>query len=289
VHTHLLKVMRTRCTRYAAHNRTGVSAFGETTSISDLVNGRITVWRQGQDWPLSFGVQSAAKLLKHRNFFYKMGWCTGDKVTLFGVVSSCAVDTFQAVLSLLVAGVLTISYLMYTQSYSRHHHGRLSSEKIRATVASACVVVCLMSGQVILLVSELMAHTVGSTAWHHTPSKIFFHSAFVILYLLIALVILVGCAQAVPVPRVPTMKNAAFILVATFTLQSAVALDERAQHSASSAALIVPCLQWLLLLGCAVVVTVKCAPGCAAPAPPCLMLLRTHHAQCQILYRVLQP
>jgi hypothetical protein len=214
-----------------------------------------------------------------------MTWCSGDEVDLGHGVSSCSIDTFESVLALLAGGSITVAYLVYMTRHPNPDSGRLSGEQQRRSAAVGSMMVTLLVGHMVLLIAELMAdHTRHAAAqWQLKPSRIFFSASFVMLYLLMALVMFVGCLRGVPIPPV---RRVSYGLMALYLMHTMLAVEERNQCKAQSVSVIVPSLQLLMLLGFAVVVTVKCAttavPGAhsrmhACTAREALVRTRTTH------------
>ena len=186
-----------------------------------------------------------------------MGWCTGDEVDLGKGLSSCSVDTFEAALALLAAGGVAVAYLLHI-SAQRTGNG-LTGQRKRQALATGGMVIILLIGHFIALISELVAdHTRHKHAeWHLKPSRIFFSASFIMLYLVISLLMLVGAFQGVPVPSV---RRISYGMTLLYLLHTVLATEERNQNKAQAVSVLVPALQLMCLLGFAVVVTVKCAP-----------------------------
>ena len=190
-----------------------------------------------------------------------MTWCAGD--TRVATVSVCEFDTFEGVVVLLSAGLLTALCLLHLRS-SLKSGGRKAHGP--ATAAYAAAVAALLSSHVAILTSLAVAghrHD-APAAWTLMPARLFLHSAALALYALLALLILIGWCQRIPVPYTRPVATC----VAAFYV-SRVALDVP-QNSAGhlpAALLVASCLQCLASLALAILAAVTYAP--APPPRPC--------------------
>lgn len=185
-----------------------------------------------------------------------MNWCNGDEVVAIGV-TSCVVDTSTGAFMLVTIGVGTIMYLIILKTSSPRDLVVKPEERIRTSTLFAFVGFLLLTHLISMLLDLLMAPDAPEDdIWHIHPARLFCGGAFMIMYVGVLLLLLLGNSNGLPVPNTTAMVVITSIAYVTQTIYM-TADDE--EQTTTDASVVIGCVQCLAVVMLAVFEYVWCA------------------------------
>lgn len=185
-----------------------------------------------------------------------MSWCDGDGVVAIGV-TSCVVDTVTGALLLVMIGIGTLIYLTILRTSSPRDLVVKPEERLRTSVLFAFVGFLLLTHLVSMLLDLLMAPDAPEDEiWHIHPARLFCGGAFMITYVAVLLLLLLGSSNGLSVPN--TTGLVVTIGIAYLTQTIYMTADDEDQTS-TDASVVLGCVQCLAVVMVAVFEYVWCA------------------------------
>eukprot|EP00892_Ulva_mutabilis_P004272 jgi/Ulvmu1/2216/UM013_0062.1 len=175
-----------------------------------------------------------------------MGWCTGDDVVAIGL-TSCVVDTLTGTFLLVLTGIGLLVYLILLKMSTPRQLVVKEEERVRTSIVFAAVGCLLLTHLVSLTLDILMAPDVPDedNILHIHPARLFCGGAFMITYVAVLLLLVLGHSNGLPVPNTTVCVVALGIVYVTQTMYMTADVEKQTSTDAS---VVIGCVQCLVVV-----------------------------------------